>query len=107
MRPEVPPERYSDASCGGAGYRAPVGLFVDTTPLRVSRDFRRLWTGQSVSFVGTMITSAALPYQVFHATGSSLDVGLLGVAQLAPLLLFSVVGGAFADSIDKRRLLLG
>ena len=84
-----------------------MGLFVDTTPLRISRDFRRLWTGQAVSFVGTMITSAALPYQVFHATGSSLAVGMLGVAQLGPLLLFSLVGGAFADSIDKRRLLLG
>ena len=84
-----------------------VGLLLDTTPLRQSKDFRRLWSGQAVSFVGSMITTAALPYQVFHATGSSLDVGLLGVAQLVPLLFFSVVGGAFADSIDKRRMLLG
>jgi MFS family permease len=82
-------------------------LLLDTTPLRVSRDFRRLWIGQAVSFVGTMITMAALPYQVFHETGSSLAVGLLGLAQLGPLLVFSLVGGAFADSIDKRRLLLG
>ena len=43
-------------------------LLVDTTPLRVSPDFRRLWLGQAVSFFGTMITTAALPYQVFHAT---------------------------------------
>jgi MFS family permease len=84
-----------------------VGLLVDTTPLRVSRDFRRLWAGQAVSFAGSMISTAALPYQVFHATGSSLAVGLLGVAQLVPLLLFSVVGGALADSVDKRVLLLG
>ena len=82
-------------------------LLVDTTPLRVSRDFRRLWVGQAVSFVGSMITVAALPYQVFHQTGSSLAVGLLGLAQLGPLLVFSLVGGAFADSVDKRRLLLG
>ena len=82
-------------------------LLVDTTPLRVSRDFRRLWVGQAVSFVGSMITVAALPYQVFHQTGSSLAVGLLGMAQLGPLLVFSLIGGAFADSIDKRRLLLG
>ena len=82
-------------------------LFVDTTPLRVSRDFRRLWIGQAVSFLGTTITIAALPYQVFHETGSSLAVGLLGVAQLGPLLFFSIVGGAFADRVDKRRLLLG
>ncbi len=83
-----------------------MGVLVDTTPLRVSRDFRRLWTGQAISIVGTMITSAALPYQVFHRTGSTLAVGLLGVAQLLPLLAFSLVGGALADSIDKRRLLL-
>ena len=60
-----------------------------------------------MSLVGTTMTSAALPYQVFHETGSSLAVGLLGLAQLGPLLLFSVVGGALADSHDKRRLLLG
>jgi MFS family permease len=82
-------------------------LFVDTTPLRASRDFRRLWSGQAVSFVGSTITMAALPYQVFHQTGSSFAVGLLGVVQLGPLLLFSVVGGAFADGVDKRLLLLG
>jgi MFS family permease len=82
-------------------------LLVDTTPLRVSRDFRRLWTGQAVSFFGSTLTIAALPYQVFHQTGSSLAVGLLGVVQLGPLLFFSLLGGAFADSYDKRRLLLG
>jgi MFS family permease len=81
-------------------------VLVDTTPLRVSRDFRRLWFGQAVSFVGTMITTAALPFQVFHQTHSSLAVGLLGVAQLGPLLVCAVVGGGLADRIDKRRLLL-
>ena len=55
----------------------------------------------------TMITTAALPYQVFHATGSSFAVGMLGVVQLGPLLLFSLVGGALADGFDKRKLLLG
>ena len=82
-------------------------LFLDTTPLRASHDFRRLWIGQAVSFFGSTITTAALPYQVFHETGSSFAVGLLGAVQLGPLLLFALVGGAFADSIDKRRLLLG
>jgi MFS family permease len=82
-------------------------LLVDTTPLRVSPDFRRLWVGQAVSSLGLMITAATLPYQVFHQTGSSLAVGLLGLAQLGPLLVFSILGGALADSLDKRRLLLG
>src|SRR5436190_5432186 len=81
-------------------------LLVDTTPLRVSKDFRRLWAGQSVSSVGTMISMAALPYQVYHLTGSSFAVGLLGLAELAPMLVFSLMGGAFADSRDKRRLLV-
>lgn len=81
-------------------------LLVDTTPLRVSRDFRRLWLGQAVSFAGSTITAAALPFQVFHQTGSSLDVGLLGVAQLGPLLLCSLAGGALADALDKRVLLV-
>src|SRR6266545_6624589 len=81
-------------------------LLLDTTPLRASRDFRRLWIGQAVSFFGSVITAASLPYQVYHQTGSSFAVGLLGVVQLGPLLGFSLVGGAIADSVDKRRLLL-
>jgi MFS family permease len=83
-----------------------MSFLVDTTPLRASPDFRRLWAGQAVSFVGSVITSAAVPYQVFHETGSSLAVGLLGLVQLVPLLLFSLAGGAFADGLDKRRVLL-
>ena len=82
-------------------------VLIDTTPLRVSRDFRRLWIGQAVSFLGSTMTAAALPYQVYHQTNSSLAVGFLGVAQLGPLLVFSVIGGALADSIDKRVLLIG
>jgi MFS family permease len=82
-------------------------FLADTTPLRVSRDFRRLWIGQAVSLFGTMVTTTALPFQVFEETGSSLAVGLLGAAQLGPLLVCAVVGGSFADRIDKRRLLLG
>jgi MFS family permease len=84
-----------------------VGVLVDITPLRVSPDFRRLWSGQAISLVGTTMTSAALPFQLFHLTGSSLAVGLLGLVQLGPLLVFSIIGGALADGRDKRRLLLG
>jgi MFS family permease len=84
-----------------------MGLLIDTTPLRVSRDFRRLWIGQAVSFFGSTMTMAALPFQVYRQTHSSLAVGLLGLAQLGPLLLCAVVGGAFADSVDKRLLLIG
>jgi MFS family permease len=82
-------------------------LLIDTTPLRVSRDFRRLWIGQAVSLIGSMLTATAMPFQVFHQTGSSFAVGMLGAVQLVPLLVFSLLGGALADRVDKRRLLLG
>lgn len=80
-------------------------LFVDTTPLRRSKPFRWLYAGQSLAWMGRQLTVVAVPFQVFDITGSTLLVGLLGLAQLVPLLLVSVVGGAIVDSVDRRRLL--
>lgn len=77
---------------------------VDVRPLRRHRDFRLLFMGQLVSFFGTMLTSVALPYQVYHITRSSLAVGLLGLVQLVPLLAFAFLGGALADAHDRRRM---
>jgi MFS family permease len=79
-------------------------LAMDVDPLRQSRDFRLLFTGQAVSFFGTMITYVAVPFQVFRITHSSLAVGLLGLAELGPILLFAFIGGALADSVDRRRM---
>jgi len=79
---------------------------IDVTPLRRSRQFRLLWIGQSVSEVGSRITMVALPFQMFELTHSTLAVGLIGLCELIPLLTLSVVGGAVADSVDRRKLLL-
>lgn len=81
-------------------------LFADITPLRVSPDFRRLWVGQLISFVGTQLTVVAVPYQVFLLTHSSLQVGLVSLTALVPLIAGSLFGGAVADSTDRRRILL-
>ncbi len=81
-------------------------LFVDITPLRESRDFRLLYAGQLVSATGSQMTMVAAPFQVYVLTGSSLAVGLLGLAQIIPLLLGSFVGGALADAHDRRTILL-
>ncbi len=81
-------------------------LLIDTTPLRESRDFRILFGGQIVSFFGSQLTVVAVPFQVYQLTRSSLQVGLVSLAQLVPLIVGSLVGGAMADSIDRRRLLL-
>jgi MFS family permease len=78
---------------------------VDLRPLR-RRDFRLLFGAQAVSFLGTMVTYVALPWQMFTLTGSSLAVGLLGLVELAPLLVTAFVGGALADWMDRRRLVI-
>jgi MFS family permease len=78
---------------------------MDFTPLTVSRDFRWLLGGQLVSILGTQLTSVAVPYQVYQMTRSSLDVGLVSLAQLVPLIVGSLLGGSLVDSVDRRRLL--
>jgi MFS family permease len=83
-----------------------MGLLVDVTPLRRSREFRVLFGGQLVSFLGSQLTVVAVPYQVFRLTHSSFAVGLVSLAQLVPLVVGSLAGGAIADSRDRRRLLL-
>ncbi len=80
-------------------------LVVDLTPLRTSRQFRLLWTGETVSDMGSHVTAVAIPYQVYLITRSSLAVGLLALCELIPLLTLSVIGGTIADRIERRRLL--
>src|SRR5690349_3773696 len=81
------------------------GLAIDITPLRQSRDFRLLWTGQLISMTGRQITAVALPLQVYLLTRSPFDVGLIGLAQLLPMVLFSPFGGTIADRVDRRVLI--
>ncbi|MFM2106891.1 MAG: hypothetical protein RL338_1923 [Chloroflexota bacterium] len=81
-------------------------VLVDVEPLRRDRDFRLLWIGQIVSGTGRQITAVALPYQLYVLTGSTLAVGLLAVVQLVPILAFALGGGAIADAVDRRRLLI-
>jgi MFS family permease len=78
---------------------------IDTRPLR-GVAYRRMWIGNGVSFFGFQFTSVAVPVQMFAVTRSSAWVGLLGIAGLVPLLIFGLWGGAAADVVDRRRLLL-
>lgn len=81
-------------------------IAVDTRGLRVSRDFRLLTAGSVITGLGTQATLVALPYQVFVLTGSAFLTGLLGAAELVPLIAASLFGGALADRFDRRLLLL-
>ena len=81
-------------------------LAVDVSALRASRDFRLLALGNFVTGLGTQATLVALPYQVYVQTRSPLLTGLLGAVELAPIATMSLYGGALADRMDRRRLLL-
>ena len=82
------------------------GIAIDLRPLRDSRSFRLLWIGQTVSQLGSGITVVAVPYQLFQLTHSTLMLGLLGLCSLAPLLVAPLVGGAIADAVDRRKLIV-
>ncbi len=80
-------------------------MFLDITPLKISRDYRMLFFGQLISFFGTMMTFIVVPVQMYQLTGSSLYVGLLGVAEFVPMFFLAFIGGALADSVDRRKML--
>ena len=84
--------------------RALGSVAVDIGLLRRRRDFGLLVLGQTVSELGSMATFVAIPFQAYELTGSSLAVGLLGVAEFAPIMVLALVGGALADAFDRRRL---
>ena len=79
---------------------------MDVTPLRVSRDYRRLWIGQTLSLVLGEVTYVALPFQVYQLTKSTFAVGAIAIVELVPLLSLTLIGGAAADALDRRRLLV-
>ena len=84
----------------------PGRILVDTTPLRESRDFRLLFTGQVVSTLGTQLTVVAIPYQVYSMTHSSLQVGAISLAQLFPFLAGALAAGPIGDAVDKRPIMV-
>ncbi|MGW4051566.1 MFS transporter [Streptomyces sp. NPDC004779] len=79
-------------------------ILADLTPLRTSADYRRLWFGNTVSWVGQGMTALAISLQVYDITGSAFSVGLVGLFSLVPLVVFGLYGGAIADTVDRRAL---
>lgn len=75
---------------------------LDISPLRSSRDFRIIFASGLITYLGSMITYVALPFQVAELTGSFVAVGLIGLAELVPLVLFGLYGGALADRVDRK-----
>ncbi|MER7465063.1 MFS transporter [Streptomyces sp. NPDC097981] len=84
--------------------RRPTRIFADLTPLRTSPDYRRLWVGSTISWMGQAMTALAISLQVYDITRSSFSVGLVGLFALVPLVVFGLYGGAIADTVDRRKL---
>ncbi|MDQ3374528.1 MAG: MFS transporter [Acidobacteriota bacterium] len=80
-------------------------MFIDITPLKISRDYRLLFFGQLVSFFGSMMTFIVVPWQMYQLTQSSAMVGYIYLAEFVPMVCLAFVGGALADALDKRKML--
>ena len=77
-------------------------LAIDISPLRSSRDFRLVMGSGIVTMLGSMVTYVTVPFQIKQLTGSYIAVGLAGAAELVPLIIFGLYGGALADSVDRK-----
>jgi MFS family permease len=79
---------------------------MDLTPFRQSRDYRLLFLAGTVFYLGGMVTYVAVPFQLYDITGSNFVVGAVGIVELVPLIVFGLWGGALADHMDRRTLLV-
>jgi len=102
LRPSDPerPTRLAAKTCRQT-------LLIDIRPLRHNAAFRLLFASQFVSALGTMVSYVAVPWQVYQLTHSNAQVGLLALVQLVPVIVCGLLGGAVADRVDRKRLLIG
>ncbi|MEU5026023.1 MFS transporter [Streptomyces milbemycinicus] len=100
----------SEGEPAGPGGKGPAARgwrrwVMDVRPLR-HRPFRRLWASTSITTIGSQLTAVAVPKQIYDLTGSSAWVGYASFAGLLPLVVFALWGGAVADRVDRRTLML-
>jgi MFS family permease len=81
-------------------------LLTDVSPLREYATFRRLFTGTTLSAIGSALTGFAVPLQVYDMTHSPFAVGAIGLASLVPALVLGLLGGSVLDAVDRRKLVL-
>jgi MFS family permease len=79
---------------------------IDLTPLKESRDFRLLFAAGTVFYLGGMVSYVAVPFLINRLTDSNFAVGAVALVELVPLVVFGLYGGALADHVDRRRLLV-
>ncbi|MEU1159221.1 MFS transporter, partial [Streptomyces sp. NPDC005918] len=81
-------------------------ILPDLSPWRSTRDFRLLWVQGLVTYFGSFMAMVALPLQIKDLTDSPVAVGAMGAVELVPLIVFGLYGGALADAVDRRKVIL-
>jgi MFS family permease len=94
----MPPESSAGASAPNAVIRR--------FPALGYRDFRLLWLGQIVSISGSQMQNVAIGWEIYERTGSAVMLGLVGLARVVPIIVFSLLGGVVADSYNRRRIMM-
>ena len=79
---------------------------LNTDPLRTNKNFRNLWLSGVVTGLGSFATYVSMPYQIADITGSYVAVGLLGVTEVLPIIVFGLWGGVVADRFDRRNVVV-
>jgi MFS family permease len=82
-----------------------LNLAIDFTPLKKYSDFRLLWGSGLISYFGSMITYVSMPFQIKQLTDSYLAVGLMGLVEIVPLIVFGLYGGVLADHVDRKKMI--
>lgn len=77
---------------------------IDISPLKKYPDFRNLWASGLISYLGSMVTYVAIPFQIKEITNSYIAVGIVGAIEIIPLILFGLYGGVLADYVDRKKM---
>ncbi len=70
------------------------------------RDFRLLWFGQLISIIGTQMQIVAINWHIYILTNSAIALGLIGLTRFLPIVVFSLIGGSFADVFNRKKIML-
>ncbi|MEV0588931.1 MFS transporter [Nonomuraea sp. NPDC050310] len=81
-------------------------LRMDLSPLRTSSDFRLLFGSGAIGMFGSFLSMIVLPLQMYELTRSTLNVGLMSLAEFVPMVVCGLWGGAIADALDRRKIVL-
>ena len=81
-------------------------MLIDITPLKKYKNFRYLFLAQAISTIGTMISYVVVPYQVYQLTKSNFLVGCISLVQLVSVIIFGILGGAYADRMDRKKVMV-